>query len=156
MQTTKLNLLELIDESFEKIRQFFSSRVSSIEDSEDLTQDVCCAIVDSYGRFRGASSQSTWVFAICKHHLYKYYRRKKRSCDTIARLVDQRRSGAEPCESLLDMACDGLSAQQQSLYTEYYHLHKSIREIAVDLKKPEGTVKYLLHVLRRDLRRLAS
>ena len=156
MQSTKLDSTELLSASLGTIQRFFSVRVSSIEDMEDLTQDVCCAIIDSYDRFCGASSQSTWVFAICKNHLYKYYRKKRRTHETIARLIDLYPSRTEHKDIILDMACDRLSIPQQILYNEYYRHRKPVREIAVQMNKPEGTVKYLLFVLRRDLRSIAS
>ena len=155
MQTVKQNSRVLLDTFAGTIQQFFSSRVSPIEDVEDLTQDVCCAIIESYDRFTGGSSPSTWVYAICKNHLFKYYRKKRRSHETIARLIDLYPLAIEHDVRILEGVRDRLPSRQQTLFTDFYRNRKSIREIAAQMNKPEGTIKYLLHVLRRDIRRLA-
>ena len=136
----------------DRIRRYFSRHVSNQEDIEDLAQDVICALMDSYNRFRGDSSVTTWVYAICRNHLYLYYRTKKRRGALLSRLLHEPPSGCNDSQAILDIACERLTRDQKKLFIEFYRNRRTIREIADLLVKPEGTVKFLLYELRRDLK----
>ena len=136
----------------DRIRRYFSRHVSNQEDIEDLAQDAICALMDSYSRFRGDSSVTTWVYAICRNHLYLYYRTKKRRRKIVSRLLQEPSSGFDNSQAVLDIACERLTTEQKRLFIEFYRNRRSIREIADLLVKPEGTVKFLLYELRRDLK----
>ena len=139
-----------------KIGQFFLSRVSCREDAEDLKQDVLCAILRSYSRFMWRSSIGTWIYAICKNHLYKYYRdnvNRARMCSYQQHEIASR-DRDENAWIALEIALGSLSIQNRRIYTDYYRIRKSIREIAADMDRPEGTIKYMLYTVRRELTRL--
>lgn len=60
----------------------------------------------------------------------------------------------EETRAVLDIACERLTIQQRKLYIEHYRYRKTIREIAEQMDKPEGTIRRLLHELRGDLRKI--
>jgi RNA polymerase sigma-70 factor (ECF subfamily) len=139
----------------EKIRSFFHSRVDSPEDVEDLTAEAICAVIDGFPRFRGQSAVSTWIYAICRNVLYNHFSRKRRE----RYLVQRVRASLHPPEKskwILQDAADRLPVLYRKLYEEYYILGWKIREIAMLMGKPEGTVKYLLYDLRRRLRKIVE
>ena len=141
-----------INYSYEgKIRRFFSRHLIQEEDVEDLTQEVVCAIFAGYRRFRGSSAISTWIYAICRNQLYTFYRRKDRSQKLFSKLLTETPSRDESLLGLLELSFDRLRPDQRKLYNEYYRFRKSVREVAHELGKPEGTVKFLLYELRKDL-----
>ena len=148
-------LIQLIFTFEDRIRRFFARQLSQWEDIDDLTQDVICALIDSHERFRGDSSPATWVYAICRNHLHTFYRKKKRSRELTLRLLYETRPRSEDLSrAVFDIACERLNVQQRKLYIEFYRNRFTVREIAEQMQKPAGTVKYLLYELRRDLKKI--
>ena len=148
---SRRDLIRLVRKHEKHIRQFFTRRVANDEDAEDLTQDAICAILKSYHRFRGDSSVWTWIFSICKHHLYSYYSRKDRSRRLLDKLRAEYREHDSSALYILDFCYDRLRPEQRILYRERYKFRRSIREIARELGLPEGTVKFRLYELRKDI-----
>ena len=121
---------------------------------EDLTQEVLCAVLSSYKRFNGRSSETTWVYGICKNVLFNYLYRQRRSHDLIRKL-----SQNEPERSSFELfalrwAGDRLSPPQKKLFYDFYRDATPVRSIAAQLEVPEGTVKYRLYTLRQELKRI--
>jgi RNA polymerase sigma-70 factor, ECF subfamily len=145
---------EMADEFQERIRRFFRGRLSDPDDVDDMVQEALCAILESFGRFKGLSSPSTWVYAICRNvygnHLY-YGRRGRRLTQVLHAAYD----GEPPQASTeIRILVEGLSASERELYELFYVQALGIRAIAGRLGRPEGTVKYLLFRMRRKIRGL--
>ncbi|OGD62293.1 hypothetical protein A2160_00685 [Candidatus Beckwithbacteria bacterium RBG_13_42_9] len=60
-----------------KLRRFFTGRINSPKDAEEIANDTFLSILDALPRFDGRSSLSTWIMAIARHELVDYYRKKK-------------------------------------------------------------------------------
>ncbi|WP_375459074.1 RNA polymerase sigma factor [uncultured Enterovirga sp.] len=56
----------------------------SRQDAEDVVQDVCCALVERIGSYRGESTFSTWLFGIVVNACHDHRRRGS----TLARIKD--------------------------------------------------------------------
>lgn len=134
-----------------RVRRFFRRHVAQEDDVDDLTQDVLCAILSGYERFRGGSSVSTWVYAICKNQLYSFYHRTSRSKQLVSRLSHLPRVEDDSLIGLLELSFDRLRPDQRKLYNDFYRYRMTIKEIAAGTGRPEGTIKYLLYELRKDL-----
>ena len=154
------------------VRVFFSRRCPCREDAEDLAQEAFCAIIKGASRFRGDAAASTWIFAICRNVWSSWLAEKARE----ARLVRAATLEAAACNaapngdcsgiedslpgmfSSLDLAkaLTGLSHAERRLYGLYYLEGRRVREIAAIFGKPEGTVKYLLSILRSRIKALLS
>jgi RNA polymerase sigma-70 factor (ECF subfamily) len=134
------------------IRRFFSGKVCGREDAEDLTQDAACAVISSLARFRGRSSLSTWIYAICRNILYAYYRTKTRQ----GQIPRTREEPLDPASSVpveIRLIIEKLPARLKSVYRLFYQERRAVSEIAALLDRPAGTIKYLLYELRNTLRR---
>ena len=153
-QSSRKELSRIIFTYEERIQRYFARQLADEEDIQDLTQDVICALMDAYPRFRGESSLATWVFSICRNHLYLHYRTKRRRRELISRLAHHNASTYEDSQAIFDLACERLSAEKRQLFTEYYRNRMSVKELAAVLERPEGTIKYLLYELRRDLKHI--
>lgn len=155
------------------VRVFFSRRCANREDAEDLAQEALCAIIAAAPRFRGESRPSTWVYAICRNVWSGWLSRKSAEraktealgrelalCDTISAWAADRNGagqGIDPDMGVdLAAALGSLRASERRLYGLYYVEGRTVREIALVLERPEGTVKYLLSGLRARLRELLS
>lgn len=66
-----------VDRYGDALFHFALARAKSREVAEDLVQETFLAAVKSQGRFKGQSSEKTWLFGILKHKIIDYYRRNK-------------------------------------------------------------------------------
>ncbi len=148
------------------VRAFFARRCASPEDAEDLAQEVFCAVIRGASRFRGDSTEATWIFAICRHAWSSWLRAKEREARIALAAMTEAAAGqkggddpagdGDPLQGLgldLSAALEALGPAERRLYSLYYREDRRVREIAAILGKPEGTVKYLLSRLRDRIRR---
>jgi RNA polymerase sigma-70 factor (ECF subfamily) len=66
-----------VDRYGDALYHFALSRVKNREIAEDLVQETFLAAVKAKDRFRGQSSEKTWLFGILKHKVIDHYRKKK-------------------------------------------------------------------------------
>lgn len=135
-----------------RIHAFFSRRCGNQHDIEDLVQEALCAIISGYGRFSHKSSTSTWIYAICRNTYsnYRYYGARQQKA--ISALRYQPGENMQDSKLELRLELDTLPSEDRRLYSLYYVQGFTIRQIAIDLGRPEGTVKYMLHRLRKTIK----
>ena len=73
----KINPDEWVDRYGDALYGFALARVNNKETAEDLVQETFLAAVKSQTRFRGQSSEKTWLFSILKHKVIDHYRKHK-------------------------------------------------------------------------------
>jgi RNA polymerase sigma-70 factor (ECF subfamily) len=73
----KINSEAWVDEYGDVLFRFAFARVNDRDTAEDLVQETFLAAIQSRDRFKGRSSEKTWLFGILKHKLIDYYRKKK-------------------------------------------------------------------------------
>jgi RNA polymerase sigma-70 factor (ECF subfamily) len=74
---SKLNSDIWVDDYGDALFHFALARVNDRETAEDLVQDTFLAAMQSRGRFKGKSSEKTWLFSILKHKMIDHYRKMK-------------------------------------------------------------------------------
>ncbi len=57
--------------------------VKNKEQTEDILQDVYIRVLKSYQKFKGNSSERTWLFSIARHVTFDYFRSLKRKRQRI-------------------------------------------------------------------------
>ena len=72
-----INPAAWVDRYGDALFHFALARVKDRTVAEDLVQETFLAAVKSKDRFRGQSTEKTWLFGILKHKVIDYYRRKK-------------------------------------------------------------------------------
>jgi len=77
--TLKLNSDAWVDQYGDALFHFALARVNKREIAEDLVQETFLAAVQSQERFKGQSSEKTWLFGILKHKVVDHYRKKNKS-----------------------------------------------------------------------------
>jgi RNA polymerase sigma-70 factor (ECF subfamily) len=75
--TSQLNSDVWVDQYGDALFHFAIARVKNREVAEDLVQDTFLAAVQSQERFKGHSSEKTWLFGILKHKVIDHYRKTK-------------------------------------------------------------------------------
>jgi RNA polymerase sigma factor (sigma-70 family) len=161
---TKAEFQTLVTRSTPGIRRYFARRSGNPEEIADLTQEAIAALLESQTRFRGTCSFVTWMYTICRNTYGKhvYYAQRRRAID------NQLFSTAPTAEELLSREDEKLMVRSietfvetldyasRRLYRWYYLEKRTIREIAETLEKAEGTVKWWLYRLRKDLQNQIS
>lgn len=66
-----------VDRYGDALFHFTLARVKNREIAEDLVQETFLAAVKSQDRFKGRSSEKTWLFGILKHKVIDHYRKNK-------------------------------------------------------------------------------
>lgn len=67
-----------VDQYGDALFHYAYTRVNDNGVAEDLVQETFLAAVKAQGRFRGQSSEKTWLIGILKHKLIDHYRKQKR------------------------------------------------------------------------------
>ena len=84
----KLNAALWVDAYGDSLFHFALARVKNKEIAEDLVQETFLAAVQSQERFKGRSSEKTWLFGILKHKVIDHYRKKKTTINAQDLLSD--------------------------------------------------------------------
>lgn len=152
-------LIRWIDEHSPRLYRS-AARLASVEEAEDLCQDVFLVAADRWGGFEGRSQPYTWLHGILRNLI----RDRRRKQATRARRVAPQLQvmEADTPERQLHRAQDrqrvreaiaGLPEPQREVIARFYVEDRSIAEIAAALGLPEGTIKSRLFNGRRALRR---
>lgn len=68
---------ELLRRHYDRIHGIAWQMTGSRADAEDIAQDVCCALVEKLGRFRGEAKFSTWLCGIVVNACRDHHRRRR-------------------------------------------------------------------------------
>lgn len=66
-----------VDQYGDSLFHFALARVKDRDTAEDLVQETFLAAVKAQSRFKGHSSEKTWLFGILKHKVIDHYRKNK-------------------------------------------------------------------------------
>ncbi len=66
-----------VDRYGDALYHFALARVKNREIAEDLVQETFLAAVKAQDRFKGQSTEKTWLFGILKHKVIDHYRKNK-------------------------------------------------------------------------------
>ena len=151
-------LLEvLVRRYFKLIYNFVYQYTGSLEDSEDITQEVFVKVWRNFRKFNQKKSFKTWIFSIAKNTAIDFLRKKKAipfsafndvegKNAIIDTLVD---TGPIPdelfeqvsTEKMLNLVMKKLSPAYRTVLLLHYNDHFTFREIAEILSKSINTVK---------------
>lgn len=148
---------ELFTRHFDAIFRFFSHRAPA--ESEELVQRTFLAAVDARKRFRGDSTFRTFLFAIARRQLLKYYAartRNERITFATMSLADlgasaETRIAQSQLQARLLVHMRQLPVDWQLALELHYWEGTPVREISAVLEVPEGTVKRWMHEARKRL-----
>lgn len=73
----RINSDAWVDRYGDALFQFAAARVGDREIAEDLVQETFLAAVRSLDRFKGHSSEKTWLYAILKYKIVDHFRKNK-------------------------------------------------------------------------------
>ncbi len=76
-RASQINADAWVDQYGDALYNFARARVKEGKVAEDLVQDTFLAAFESQSRFKGRSSEKTWLFGILKHKIIDHYRKNK-------------------------------------------------------------------------------
>ncbi len=163
----------LLDQHWEVLCRYASSRVRDQPAAEDLVQETLLAAVRDQARFRDESSVRTWLVGILRHKIADYWRRLQRDGSTesdqaVDSLFDERgtwrgipgRWMPDPSQlsenedfwSVVDQCLDQLPAQARSVFAMRVIDGVSSEGVCQALEISSTNLWVLLHRARLRLR----
>ncbi len=145
------------------IFSYCMSRTRTMQDAEDLSQEILCALLQSSANLRNDDAFYGFMWSVAGNVCRAWYRRKAREgveipCEDMVSVSDN----AGICEDSISADDDAISLlrRELSILSEkyrraavLYYVHgKSCHEIARILSANESMVKYLLFQSRNILR----
>ena len=139
---------ELFERHFDGLYRFFSSKADA-NDVSDLVQKTLLGAVKARSSFRGDSSVRTFLFAIARRQLYRYWKGRSRHGDLDFGVSSVRDLGSSPSALAADReekrlvmeALRRIPVDLQIALELHFWEELSGSEIAKVLEIPEGTVR---------------
>lgn len=155
---------ELFARHFDSVYRFFRSKVEDA--AEDLTQQTFMGAVKGKERYRGDASFRTYLYTIARNRLYTHIRDRQRR-EAVVEIGQQSVADlglASPTRQLADReehklllaAMRHLPLEMQVALELHYWEGLSVREIAIVIDTPEGTIKRRLQRARQRLDELIT
>lgn len=73
----QLNIPEIIRNYGDRLQSFIRKRVNTIEDAEDVLQDVYYQLADADRLLKPIEQMSAWLFTVARNRITDMYRKKK-------------------------------------------------------------------------------
>ena len=137
---------EIFDFIAPKINAYYLKNNLSIDQSEELTQEVLSTIWLKAGLFDPEKSKFiTWSFTIARNKKIDFYRKNKKNDineeDIRDFLYENNKSDDYEIESTIKNITQELDENQKKLIKMSFFEQKSHKNIAAELEIPLGTVK---------------
>ena len=88
----------------DRLLAFVRPRVATVQDAEDIVQDVFLRIHAKLDQLQDAERLTPWIYSIARNAIVDYHRQRATKAGTLAKLVDA--SAADPHASQRDNAAD--------------------------------------------------
>ncbi|MCA9067850.1 MAG: sigma-70 family RNA polymerase sigma factor [Planctomycetaceae bacterium] len=131
--------------------------------ARDVVQESWLTILKTLDQLRDPAAFRGWVYRIVHGRAVDWVRRTKRQRDAIQKQAKEPiQTEDTPTEDLADErqalaeAMKHLTPEEKLLLRMYYLERMRIKEIATSLQLPEGTIKYRLFELRKNLKTLVE
>ena len=141
-------------------------RVKDAETAEDLTQETWLRAFRAISSFRGGSAFYSWLYWIAENVCIDHFRRQKYNTEPLHLVDENRITETDPCPSRdveraelrehLQKALTALIPIRRRVFLLYYHHELSIKAIAAEIGRSEGTIKSHLRNARLQLRELLT
>lgn len=149
---------KLIDENKMRFYKTAKSILKNDDDVYDAIQEALISIYQNFDKLENKEYFTTWGIRIVINKCYDHIRKNKKSKNNI--YIDDEENPIDipvdeknSIEKLeLEDLLNKLSEEKRLITTLYYYDEISVKEIAQMLEMPEGTVKYKLSEIRKELR----
>lgn len=153
---TKEQAGSLLEGYLKPIFGFALRRCKSIQDAEDLSQEILMKALRSLSVRDDIDDAERFIWTIAHHTLANYYRDASRQYIGLPEEAQEDpETSLEQRETIARLYREiaYLSRQQREILIAYYFEHRKQSEIAERLHVPQGTVKWHLFEARKELKR---
>lgn len=77
MTAKKQNIERAFNQEQNKLTNFIKSRIGSVEDAEDIVQDVFLSFVGAFDDISDLRKSISWIYSVAKNKIVDYRRKKK-------------------------------------------------------------------------------
>lgn len=173
IQTSGLEISETYKELLPELKSFLYRLTCDKEISEDIAHDTFIRVIEKQDQFRQQSSIKTWIFSIATNLAIDWLRKRKRWNETAQ---DDAKSLAQSDKKYRDLFLDIHQNSPEGSFNFKEHINFcftciakvlaielqvtlilkdmydfKIKEIAIVLKTPEGTIKHWLFTARKTM-----
>jgi RNA polymerase sigma-70 factor, ECF subfamily len=148
---------DLYESNFERVYAYIARRVRNRDEAEDLTSEVFHQALENIGRFewRGVPF-AAWLFRIAANAIADRWKSAARESgkptrEDLEEITEPDLEEIEHCAELFRLV-NSLPADQRRVIELRFTQEKSIREIALELRRTEGAVKQLQFRALQNLR----
>ncbi len=153
----------LVEKYKDDIFAFSLNRTASLQDAEDLTQDVVLKLYQMF-LLQEIENPEGYIWRVAKHMLANYYRAKEARQGRLVYGEDMSEKAGDEETALAQLIgreererlrkeIAYLSETQRAVVILYYYNEMSGKDIADRLNLPLGTVKWHLSAARRELKK---
>jgi len=147
----------LLERHYDRIHGLAWQLIGTRADADDIAQDVCCALVERIGSFRGEAKFTTWLCGIVFNACRDFHRRRKSLGGVAARLavlagLARGPDGRDLHDAMwVKSAIAGLPPAYRDTVVLVAGQQLSHAEAAAILGVAEATVSWRMHEVRRML-----
>jgi len=147
----------LLERHYDRIHGLAWQLTGTRADADDIAQDVCCALVERIGSFRGEAKFTTWLCGIVFNACRDFHRRRKSLGGVAARLavlagLARGPDGRDLHDAMwVKSAIAGLPPAYRETVVLVAGQQLSHAEAAAILGVAEATVSWRMHEVRRML-----
>jgi RNA polymerase sigma factor (sigma-70 family) len=169
-----LRVVELYKKEHKRLFAFIRSKISSIEESEDLLQTVYLQLLGNVNVFETIDNLTGWIYTLAKNKIIDWYRRRKPDMISLDESVENGMSFDDLlAEELPDLreetgcdivylsimdSIDMLPDRQKFVFTQQVFEGKTYRELARETGESQNTLiarkRYALSFLRNQLKEI--
>lgn len=153
--TEKETLLRIFEkEMIPKIYGFCKVKLNTVEDAEDLSQDICLEVLQAINSNKQIENLNAFVWSVSVHMFYNWLRKKKHGTTAyLSELIASEENMEDEYilrdqKNLLRRELSLMSGNYRRAVVMHYFDNKSCEEIGRLLGKSAGTVKWWLHDAR--------
>ncbi len=151
-----LNVAQLVADHHRSVYQYAYRLAGSVQDAEDLTQQVFLIAQRKIGQLRKIDAAGSWLFAILRNCFLRDRRRRRPilagDLDLDVNLIPEEGLPERGDGDRLQQALNRLPDAFRLVVVMFYFEEYSYREIADQLEMPIGTVMSRLARARGQLR----
>lgn len=150
----------LYDRYFNKLVWFARGFVSNVQRAEDLVQDVFIKLIERPELFNKEKRFSTWVYVITSNRCKQVLRDEKNRLRILEENVlpfkaqfseSELNSDLVVLKERIHVLLEELSDKERAIYTLRIEQELSIKDIALILELPEGSIKSGIYYLLKKL-----
>lgn len=142
-----------------RLRGFVRCLLVRSNDVDDVLQEINIVLLRKSSQFQIGTDFWAWASTVARYEVLSYLRRKGREhhvlndelIENLATVAMERLDSLDERRLALATCLEKLPAASRQLLEMRYSLSKSIGDIAIVTKRPEGSLRQTLHRIRRAL-----